>query len=71
MSYKAVADDPAVHPGWSTRTLKMNFTEPVIFGFFWFSMAGRSTPEAGWSELGPRRCSLLLQLVHSVNVSFA
>jgi hypothetical protein len=34
MSDKAVADDPAVHPGRSVRTLKMNFTEPVTFGFF-------------------------------------
>jgi hypothetical protein len=36
MSDKALVDDPAVHPGRSTRTLKMNFTEPVTFGFFWF-----------------------------------
>jgi hypothetical protein len=37
MSDKAVADSPSVHPGRSTRTLKMNFTEPVKFGFFfWF-----------------------------------
>jgi hypothetical protein len=34
MSDKAVADGPAVHPGRSTRMLKMNFTEPVTFGFF-------------------------------------
>jgi hypothetical protein len=36
MSDKAVADDPAVHPGRSARTLKMNFIEPVAFGFFLF-----------------------------------
>jgi hypothetical protein len=36
MSGKAVADDPVVHPGRSVRTLKMNYTEPVTFGFFWF-----------------------------------
>jgi hypothetical protein len=36
MSNKAVADGPAVHPGRSARTLKMNFTEPVTFGFFKF-----------------------------------
>jgi hypothetical protein len=36
MSDKAVADGPAVHPGQSARTLKMNFTEPVTFGFFLF-----------------------------------
>jgi hypothetical protein len=36
MSDKAVADDPDVHPGRSARTLKMSFTEPITFGFFWF-----------------------------------
>jgi hypothetical protein len=36
MSDKAVADGPAVHPGRSARTLKMHFTEPITFGFFWF-----------------------------------
>jgi hypothetical protein len=30
---KAVTDSPAVHPRRSARTLKMNFTEPVTFGF--------------------------------------
>jgi hypothetical protein len=34
MSDKVVADGLVVHPGRSTRTLKMNYTEPVIFGFF-------------------------------------
>jgi hypothetical protein len=34
MSDKAVADGPAVHPGRSARTLKMHFTEPVTFEFF-------------------------------------
>jgi hypothetical protein len=29
MSDKAVVDGPVVHPGWSTWTLKMHFTEPV------------------------------------------
>jgi hypothetical protein len=71
MSDKAVADGLAVHPGRSTRTLKMHFIEPITFGFSGFSMSERSEPEAGWSELGPERCSLLLQTVHSVNVSFA
>jgi hypothetical protein len=33
---KVVADGSAVHPVRSTRTLKMHFTEPVTFGFFWF-----------------------------------
>jgi hypothetical protein len=42
MSDKAVADGPVVHPGWSARTLKIRFTEPVTFGFFWFSPTGRS-----------------------------
>jgi hypothetical protein len=36
MSDKVVVDGPAVHPGRFARTLKMNFTEPIIFGFFWF-----------------------------------
>jgi hypothetical protein len=36
MSDKVVADGSAMHPGRSTRTLKMHFTEPVTFGFFWF-----------------------------------
>jgi hypothetical protein len=35
-SDKAVADGPAVNPGWSARTLKMHFTEPVTFGFLVF-----------------------------------
>jgi hypothetical protein len=36
MSGKVVTDGPVVHPGWSARTLKMNYTEPVTFGLFWF-----------------------------------
>jgi hypothetical protein len=36
MSDKAVADGPAVHPGWSARTLKINFTEHATFGVFYF-----------------------------------
>jgi hypothetical protein len=36
MSDKAVADSPAVHPGRSTRMLKMHFTELITFGFSWF-----------------------------------
>jgi hypothetical protein len=71
MSNKSITDGPAVQPGWSARMLKMNIIEPVTFGFLWFSMGGWSLPEAGWSELGPERCSLLLQTVHSVNASFA
>jgi hypothetical protein len=35
MSDKAVADGPDVHPGRSARTLKIHFTEPVTFEFFW------------------------------------
>jgi hypothetical protein len=31
---KAVADGLAMHPGRSTRMLKMNFTEPNTFRFF-------------------------------------
>jgi hypothetical protein len=36
MSDKAVGNGPAMHPGRPARTLKMNFTESVTFGFFWF-----------------------------------
>jgi hypothetical protein len=36
MSDKVVADGLAVHPRQSAGTLKMNFTEPITFGFFWF-----------------------------------
>jgi hypothetical protein len=36
LSDKAVVDSPNVHPGRSARTLKMNYTEPVTFGFFLF-----------------------------------
>jgi hypothetical protein len=71
MLVKAIANDPAVHPGRFVRTLKMNFTEPVTFGFLWFSMGERSVSEAGRPELGPGRCSLLLRTIYSVNVSFA
>jgi hypothetical protein len=55
MSDKAVADGPVVHPGRSVRTLKIHFTKPVTFEFFWFSSSGRSAPEAGtvyaWSRM--------------------
>jgi hypothetical protein len=44
---------------------------PSSSGFSVFSMSGRAAPEAGRSELGPERCSLLLQTVHSINASFA
>jgi hypothetical protein len=36
MSDKAITDGPAVHPGRFARTLKMHFTEPITFEFFWF-----------------------------------
>jgi hypothetical protein len=45
MSDEAVVDGSAVHPGRSARMLKMNFTEPNTFEFFWFSTCGRSAPE--------------------------
>jgi hypothetical protein len=63
MSDKAVADGPVVHPGRSARTLKIHFTEPVTFRFFWFSPIGRST-------LGLGRCSLLHRTVRSVDLCF-
>jgi hypothetical protein len=36
MSDKADADGPVVHPGRSTKTLKLHFTEPVTFKVFSF-----------------------------------
>jgi hypothetical protein len=42
---KVVADGPVVYTGRSARTLKMNFTEPDTFGFFWFSMGDQSALE--------------------------
>jgi hypothetical protein len=68
MSDKAVTNGPVVHPGRSVRTLKIHFTEPVTFGFFWFSPTGRSAPEAGRSVLGRGWCSLLHQTVRSVDL---
>jgi hypothetical protein len=68
MSDKAVADSPVVHPGRSARTLKIHFTEPVTFGFFWFSSTGRSAPEARQSVLGLERCWLLHRTVRSVDL---
>jgi hypothetical protein len=36
ISDKAVMDSLDMHLGRSARTIKMHFTEPVTFGFFWF-----------------------------------
>jgi hypothetical protein len=57
-----------VHPGRSARTLKIHFTEPVTFGFFWFSPTGWSASEAGRFALGLGRCSLLHRTVRSVDL---
>jgi hypothetical protein len=57
-----------MHPGRSARTLKIHFTKPVTFAFFWFSSTGRSAPEAGLSALGLGRCSLLRRIVRSVDL---
>jgi hypothetical protein len=70
VSDKAVVDGPVVHSGRSARTLKLHFTEPVTFGFFWFSPTGWSSPEAGRSALGLGRCSLLRRTVRSVDLCF-
>jgi hypothetical protein len=70
MSDKAVTDGPAVHPGWPARMLKYILPNRPL-GFLWFSMVGRSEPEARWSELGTEWCSILVRTVHSTNVSFA
>jgi hypothetical protein len=67
MSDKVVADNPAVHPGRSARTLKYILPTPPPSGF---STVERSTPEAGRSAPEARRCSLLLQTVRSVNLCF-
>jgi hypothetical protein len=50
MSDKAIADGPVVHPGWSARTLKIHFTEPVTFGFFWV-FTGRTVRAWSWMVL--------------------
>jgi hypothetical protein len=71
LSDKVVADGPVVHPGWSARTLKVHFTEPITFGFSSISMSGRSAPDARRSKLGPGRCTLLRRIVRSVNACFA
>jgi hypothetical protein len=61
MSDKAVVNGPVVHLGRSARTLKIHFTEPVTFVFFWFSPTGRSALGLGW-------CSLLHRTVRSVDL---
>jgi hypothetical protein len=54
MSDKTVVDGPIVHPGWSARTLEMNFTKLGTFGFLWFATGERSAPEGrtvrAWSR---------------------
>jgi hypothetical protein len=49
---------------------KIHFTEPVTFGFFGSSPAGRSAPEAGRSAHGLGRCFLFLRTVRSVELCF-
>jgi hypothetical protein len=51
------------HPRRSVRTLKMNFTKPDTFRFFWFSTWGRSA-------LGLERCSPLLWTICSRRLDF-
>ena len=70
ISDKAVVDGPAVHSGWSVRTLKCILPNPSPSGFSGFSTTGRFAPEVGRSALGLRRCSLLHRTVHSVNLCF-
>jgi hypothetical protein len=50
---------------------QIHFTEPVTFGFFWFSMGEQSTPEATQSAHGVGLSSLIFQTVHSRNVLLA
>jgi hypothetical protein len=75
---KAVADGLVVHPGRSARTLKMHFTEPDTFGFFWFfndrmvSAWGRTV--RAWSSDGARfsiRRFVVLTCVFAVFLSEA
>jgi hypothetical protein len=58
--------------GRAPRTVRedaiIHFTEPVTFGFFWFSPTGRSAPQAGRSALGHGRCLLLHQTFRSVEL---
>jgi hypothetical protein len=70
MSNKAVVDGSVMHPGRSARTLKIHFTKPVTFGFFWFSPTGRFAPEAGRSVHGLGRCLFLHRTVRSVDLCF-
>jgi hypothetical protein len=70
ISDKAVVDGPAVHSGWSVRTLKCILPNLSPLGFSDFSTTGRSAPEIGWSTLGLGWCSLLLWTVRSVNNVF-
>jgi hypothetical protein len=56
---------------WTVREdVIIHFTEPVTFRFFGSSPTGRSAPKAGQSELGLRRCLLLLRMVRSVDLCF-
>jgi hypothetical protein len=64
MSDKVVVYGSAIDPGRSARTLKMYFTEPVTFGFFWF-LNGRTVHVWSWTVL----TSPLI--VYSVNTIFA
>jgi hypothetical protein len=70
MSDKSVTDDPIVHPGRSTRTLKYILSNPSPSSVSGFSTTERSVPEAGRSTLGHGRCSLLLRTICSVNLCF-
>ena len=48
----------------------IHFSEPVTFGFFGFSLTGRSAPEAGRSAQGLGRSLLFLRTVRSGNLCF-
>jgi alkylhydroperoxidase family enzyme len=60
--------------GRAPRTVRepaiIHSSEPVTFGFFGSLPTGRSTPEAGRSERGPRRSALILRTVHSADSDF-
>jgi hypothetical protein len=60
--------------GRAPRTVRedaiIHFTEPVTFGFFGSSPAGRSAPEAGRSARGLGRCLLFHRTVRSRDMCF-
>jgi hypothetical protein len=61
---KAVANGPTVHPERFAWTLKMNFTEPVTFGFFGFTTIGRSAHRCFFQKK-----LLLFEIIYGISIS--